>query len=331
MLQLYYVDGKLRVCYTYRKGGGFMNIYKSVDELIGRTPLLKLSNIKEKYSLKADIFAKLEYFNPAGSVKDRVAKSMILKAEEKGLLKKGSVIIEPTSGNTGIGLASVGVARGYRVIIVMPDTMSVERRMLMKAYGAEVILSDGKLGMSGAIEKANELAKEIPNSFIPGQFDNPDNPLAHFESTGPEIWNDTDGKIDIFVAGVGTGGTITGVSKYLKEKNSAIKVFGIEPLSSAVLSGKEAGAHKIQGIGAGFIPSILEKDLIDEIMPVSNEDAFEFARVIGETEGILAGISSGAALYGAIELAKREDNEGKNIVVILPDSGDRYLSTELYK
>ncbi len=308
-----------------------MNIYKSVDELIGRTPLLKLSNIKEKYDLKADIFAKLEYFNPAGSVKDRVAKSMILKAEEKGLLKKGSVIIEPTSGNTGIGLASVGVSKGYRVIIVMPDTMSVERRMLMKAYGAEVVLSDGKLGMSGAIEKANELAKEIPNSFIPGQFDNPDNPLAHYESTGPEIWNDTDGKVDIFVAGVGTGGTITGVSKYLKEKNPAIKVVGIEPLNSAVLSGKEAGAHKIQGIGAGFIPSILEKDLIDEIMPVSNEDAFEFARVIGETGGVLAGISSGAALYGAIELAKKEENKGKNIVVLLPDSGDRYLSTELYK
>lgn len=308
-----------------------MNIYKSVDELIGKTPLLKLSNIKEKYSLKADIFAKLEYLNPAGSVKDRVAKSMILKAEEKGLLKNNSVIIEPTSGNTGIGLASVGVSKGYRVIIVMPDTMSVERRMLMKAYGAEVILSDGKLGMSGAIKKANELAKEIPNSFIPGQFDNPDNPLAHFESTGPEIWNDTDGKVDIFVAGVGTGGTITGVSKYLKEKNPDVFVCGVEPLSSAVLSGKEAGAHKIQGIGAGFIPSILEKDLIDEIMPVSNEDAFEFARVIGETEGVLAGISSGAALYGAIELAKREENEGKNIVVILPDSGDRYLSTELYK
>lgn len=308
-----------------------MNIYKSVDELIGKTPLLKLSNIKEKYSLKADIFAKLEYFNPAGSVKDRVAKSMILKAEENGLLKENSVIIEPTSGNTGIGLASVGVARGYRVIIVMPDTMSVERRMLMKAYGAELVLSDGKLGMSGAIDKANELAKEIPDSFIPGQFDNPDNPLAHYESTGPEVWNDTDGKIDIFVAGVGTGGTITGVSKYLKEKNPAIKVFGIEPLSSAVLSGKEAGAHKIQGIGAGFIPSILKRELVDEIMPVSNEDAFKFATVIGETEGVLAGISSGAALYGAIELAKREENKGKNIVVLLPDSGDRYLSTELYK
>lgn len=308
-----------------------MNIYKSVDELIGRTPLLKLNNIKEKFDLKADIFAKLEYFNPAGSVKDRVAKSMILKAEEKGLLKENSVIIEPTSGNTGIGLASVGVARGYRVIIVMPDTMSVERRMLMKAYGAELVLSDGKLGMSGAIDKASELAKKIPNSFIPSQFDNPDNPLAHYESTAPEIWDNTDGKVDIFVAGIGTGGTITGVSQYLKEKNPAIKVVGIEPLSSAVLSGKEAGAHKIQGIGAGFIPSILKKELVDEIMPVSNEDAFKFARIIGETEGVLAGISSGAALYGAIELAKREENKAKNIVVLLPDSGDRYLSTELYK
>lgn len=308
-----------------------MNIYKSVDELIGRTPLLKLNNIKEKFDLKAYIFAKLEYFNPAGSVKDRVAKSMILKAEEKGLLKENSVIIEPTSGNTGIGLASVGVARGYRVIIVMPDTMSVERRMLMKAYGAELVLSDGKLGMSGAIDKASELAKKIPNSFIPSQFDNPDNPLAHYESTAPEIWDNTDGKVDIFVAGIGTGGTITGVSQYLKEKNPAIKVVGIEPLSSAVLSGKEAGAHKIQGIGAGFIPSILKKELVDEIMPVSNEDAFKFARIIGETEGVLAGISSGAALYGAIELAKREENKAKNIVVLLPDSGDRYLSTELYK
>ena len=305
-------------------------IYKSADELIGKTPLLELSHIEEKLGLKAKIVAKLEYFNPAGSVKDRVAKAMIDDAEKKGLLKKGSVIIEPTSGNTGIGLASVAAARGYRIIIVMPETMSVERRQIMKAYGAELVLSDGAKGMKGAIAKADELAKEIPNAFIPGQFVNPANPQAHIETTGPEIWEDTDGKVDIFVAGVGTGGTVTGVGEYLKSQNPNVKVVAVEPASSPVLSKGTAGAHKIQGIGAGFVPDVLNTKVYDEIIAVENEDAFAVGRLIGHKEGVLVGISSGAAVWAAIQLAKRPENAGKNIVVLLPDTGDRYLSTPLF-
>lgn len=305
-------------------------IYKSADELIGKTPLLELSHIEEKLGLKAKIVAKLEYFNPAGSVKDRVAKAMIDDAEKKGLLKKGSVIIEPTSGNTGIGLASVAAARGYRIIIVMPETMSVERRQIMKAYGAELVLSDGAKGMKGAIAKAEELAREIPDSFIPGQFVNPANPQAHFDTTGPEIYEDTDGNIDYFVAGVGTGGTITGIGKYLKSKLPAVKVVAVEPATSAVLSTGVAGPHKIQGIGAGFVPDVLDTKIYDEIIPVANEDAFATGKLIGKSEGVLVGISSGAAVWAAIELAKKPKNEGKTIVVLLPDTGDRYLSTPLF-
>lgn len=306
------------------------NIYTSAQQLIGKTPILELSNIEKKLKLNAKILAKLEYFNPAGSVKDRIGKAMIDKAEMLGQLKPDSVIIEPTSGNTGIGLASVAAAKGYKIIIVMPDTMSVERRKLMKAYGAELVLTPGDKGMQGAIDKAQELAKEIPHSFIPQQFSNPINPTTHIESTGPEIFDDTDGTVDIFVAGVGTGGTITGVGEYLKSKNPNIKIVAVEPKSSAVLSGEVAGSHKIQGIGAGFIPSILNTKILDEIIPVSNEDAFTTAKLIGTTEGILVGISSGAAAYAAIQLAKRSENYGKNIVVLLPDAGDRYLSTSLF-
>ncbi len=305
-------------------------IYTSADQLIGKTPLLELTHIEKKYGLKAKILAKLEYFNPAGSVKDRVARAMIDDAEAKGLLKEGSVIIEPTSGNTGIGLASVAAARGYRIIIVMPDTMSVERRQLMKAYGAELVLSEGAKGMKGAIAKADELAREIPNSFIPGQFVNPANPKAHFETTGPEIYEDTDGEVDIFVAGVGTGGTITGVGQYLKSKKPEVKVVAVEPRSSAVLSTGVAGAHKIQGIGAGFVPDVLDTKIYDEIIPVENDDAFAAGREIGRSEGVLVGISSGAAVWAAVELARRPENEGKTIVVLLPDTGDRYLSTPLF-
>ena len=306
------------------------NIYTSADQLIGKTPLLELTHIEKNLGLKAKILAKLEYFNPAGSVKDRVAKAMIDDAEEKGLLKPGSVIIEPTSGNTGIGLAAVAAARGYRIIIVMPDTMSVERRQLMKAYGAELVLSEGAKGMKGAIAKADELAAEIPDSFIPGQFVNPANPKAHFETTGPEIYADTDGKVDIFVAGVGTGGTITGVGEYLKSRKPEIKVVAVEPATSPVLSKGTAGAHKIQGIGAGFVPKVLDTGVYDEIIPVANEDAFAVGKQIGKAEGVLVGISSGAAAWAAIELAKRPENEGKTIVVLLPDTGDRYLSTPLF-
>ena len=305
-------------------------IYKSADELAGKTPLLELSNIENSLGLKATVLAKLEFFNPAGSVKDRVAVSMINEAEKSGRLKKGSVIIEPTSGNTGIGLAMVAAARGYKAIIVMPDTMSAERRKLIKAYGAELVLTDGKKGMSGAIEKAEELAKELPDSIVAGQFVNPANPKAHFDTTGPEIYNDTDGKVDIFVAGVGTGGTISGVGEYLKSLNPSIKIVAAEPKNSAVLSGKEAGAHKIQGIGAGFIPETLNTNILDEIIAVSDDDAMQTARLIGATEGVLVGISAGAAAFAAINLAKRPENEGKNIVVLFPDAGDRYLSTELY-
>ena len=305
-------------------------IYTSADELIGKTPLLELTHIEKKYGLKAKIFAKLEYFNPAGSVKDRIAKAMIDDAEEKGLLKEGSVIIEPTSGNTGIGLASVAAARGYRIIIVMPETMSVERRQIMKAYGAELVLTDGAKGMKGAIEKADELAKEIPNSFVPGQFVNKANPKAHFETTGPEIFSDTDGKVDFFVAGVGTGGTITGTGKYLKSKLPNVKVVAVEPKSSAVLSTGVAGPHKIQGIGAGFVPKVLDTAVYDEIIPVENDDAFAMGKEVGRNEGVLVGISSGAALWVAVELAKRPENDGKNIVVLFPDTGDRYLSTPLF-
>ena len=305
-------------------------IYTSADQLIGKTPLLELTHIEKKHGLKAKIFAKLEYFNPAGSVKDRIAKAMIDDAEEKGLLKEGSVIIEPTSGNTGIGLASVAAARGYRIIIVMPETMSVERRQIMKAYGAELVLTDGTKGMKGAIEKADELSKEIPNSFVPGQFVNKANPKAHFETTGPEIFEDTDGNVDFFVAGVGTGGTITGVGKYLKSKLPEVKVVAVEPKSSAVLSTGVAGPHKIQGIGAGFVPKVLDTDIYDEIIPVENEDAFAMGKEVGRNEGVLVGISSGAALWAAIEVAKRPENEGKNIVVLFPDTGDRYLSTPLF-
>ena len=306
------------------------NIYTSADQLIGKTPLLELTHIEKKFGLKAKVLAKLEYFNPAGSVKDRIAKAMIDDAEAKGLLKEGSVIIEPTSGNTGIGLASVAAARGYRIIIVMPETMSVERRQLMKAYGAELVLTEGAKGMKGAIAKADELAKEIPDSFVPGQFVNPANPQAHFETTGPEIWADTDGKVDCFVAGVGTGGTVTGVGQYLKSRNPAVKVVAVEPKSSAVLSTGVAGSHKIQGIGAGFVPDVLDTKVYDEIIPVDNDDAFKLGKEVGHSEGVLVGISSGAALWAAIELAKRPENEGKTIVVLLPDTGDRYLSTPLF-
>lgn len=305
-------------------------IYKSADELIGRTPLLELTNIEKTLDLKAKVLAKLEYLNPAGSAKDRVAKAMIDEAEKTGELTAESVIIEPTSGNTGIGLACVAASRGYRVIIVMPETMSVERRQIMKAYGAELILSDGSKGMPGAIEKAEELAKEIPNSFIPGQFVNHANSKAHRETTGPEIYEDTDGNVDIFVAGVGTGGTITGVGEYLKSKNPKIKIIAVEPESSPFLSEGKAGAHKIQGIGAGFVPEVLNTSIYDKIMTVSNEDAFEMGRMIGKKEGVLVGISSGAAAFAAVEIAKLPENEGKNIVVLLPDTGDRYLSTEMF-
>ena len=306
------------------------NIYTSADQIIGKTPLLELTNIEKKYDLKAKVLAKLEYLNPAGSVKDRVAKAMIDDAEKSGKLKPDSVIIEPTSGNTGIGLASVAAARGYRIIIVMPETMSVERRQIMKAYGAELVLTEGAKGMKGAIEKAEELSKEIPNSIVAGQFVNPANPKAHFETTGPEIYGDTDGNVDIFVAGVGTGGTVTGVGEYLKSKNSNIKVVAVEPATSAVLSTGVAGAHKIQGIGVGFVPEVLNTEIYDEIFPVSNEDAFATGKLIGKSEGVLVGISSGAATFAAIELAKRPENAGKTIVVLLPDTGDRYLSTPLF-
>ncbi len=305
-------------------------IYTSADQLIGKTPLLELSNIEKELGLKAKLLAKLEYFNPAGSVKDRVAKAMIDDAEKSGKLKPTSVIIEPTSGNTGIGLAAVAAARGYRIIIVMPETMSIERRQLMKAYGAELVLSEGAKGMKGAIAKAEELAAEIPDSFIPSQFTNPANPKAHFETTGPEIFEDTDGNVDIFVAGVGTGGTVTGIGEYLKSKNPNVKIVAVEPASSAVLSTGVAGPHKIQGIGAGFVPEVLNTKIYDEIIPVVNEDAFSTGKLIGRSEGVLVGISSGAAAWAAIELAKRPENEGKNIVVLLPDTGDRYLSTALF-
>ena len=305
-------------------------IYTSADQLIGHTPLLELVHIEKEESLEAKVLAKLEYFNPAGSVKDRIAKAMIDDAEAKGLLKPGSVIIEPTSGNTGIGLASVAAARGYRIIIVMPETMSVERRQLMKAYGAELVLTEGAKGMKGAIAKADELAKELPNSFIPGQFVNPANPAVHKATTGPEIWEDTDGKVDIFVAGVGTGGTVTGTGEYLKSRNPNVKVVAVEPASSPVLSQGHAGAHKIQGIGAGFVPDVLDTKIYDEIITVENDDAFATGRLIGKHEGVLVGISSGAAVWAAIELAKRPENKGKTIVALLPDTGDRYLSTPLF-
>ena len=306
------------------------HIYTSADQLIGRTPLLELTHLEKKYGLKARILAKLEYLNPAGSVKDRIARAMIDDAEARGLLHEGSVIIEPTSGNTGIGLASVAAARGYRVIIVMPEPMSVERRQLMKAYGAELVLTEGAKGMKGAIAKADELAREIPGSFVPGQFVNAANPKAHFDTTGPEIWQDTDGQVDWFVAGVGTGGTITGVGQYLKSRNAAVRVAAVEPKSSAVLSTGVAGAHKIQGIGAGFVPQVLDTQVYDEIIPVTNEDAFALGREIGHTEGVLVGISSGAAVWAALQIARRPESAGKTIVVLLPDTGDRYLSTPLF-
>ena len=307
------------------------NIYTSVEQLIGKTPLVELTHIEKKYDLKAKLLAKVELFNPGGSAKDRVAKAMLDDAEERGILTKDSVIIEPTSGNTGIGLALMSVARGYRCIIVMPDTMSMERRMLMKAYGAELVLSEGAKGMAGAIAKAEELAKEIPHSFIPGQFENPANAKAHYVTTGPEIYEDCDGNVDIFVAGVGTGGTITGTGRYLKERKNDVKIIAVEPASSAVLSGKPAGPHGLQGIGAGFIPGVLDTSIYDEIIPVSNEDAYATGKMIGRSEGILVGISAGAALYAAIEVAKREENAGKNIVVLLPDTGERYLSTTMFE
>ena len=306
------------------------NIYTSADQLIGRTPLLELTHIEKEFALKAKLVAKLEYFNPAGSVKDRIAKAMLDDAEKAGKLKPTSTIIEPTSGNTGIGLASVAAARGYKIIIVMPETMSVERRQLMKAYGAELVLTEGAKGMKGAIAKAEELAQTIPDSFIPGQFVNPSNPKAHFETTGPEIWEDTDGKVDYFIAGVGTGGTITGVGQFLKSKNANVKVVAVEPKSSAVLSTGVAGSHKIQGIGAGFVPDVLDTKVYDEIIPVENDDAFATGKLFGKKEGVLVGISSGAALWAAIEIAKRSENAGKTIVVLLPDTGDRYLSTALF-
>ncbi|MCC2129114.1 cysteine synthase A [Oscillospiraceae bacterium CLA-AA-H272] len=306
------------------------HIYTSADQLIGRTPLLELTHLEKKYGLKARILAKLEYLNPAGSVKDRIARAMIDDAEARGLLHEDSVIIEPTSGNTGIGLASVAAARGYRVIIVMPETMSVERRQLMKAYGAELVLTEGAKGMRGAIAKAEELAREIPGSFVPGQFVNAANPKAHFETTGPEIWQDTDGQVDWFVAGVGTGGTITGVGQYLKSRNAAVRVAAVEPKSSAVLSTGVAGAHKIQGIGAGFVPQVLDTKIYDEIVPVINEDAFALGREVGHSEGVLVGISSGAAVWAALQIARRPESAGKTIVVLLPDTGDRYLSTPLF-
>lgn len=305
-------------------------IYSSLDQLIGGTPLLRLCNIEKEFGLTARLLAKPEYLNPAGSVKDRVALSMINDAEEKGVLKSDSVIIEPTSGNTGIGLAAVAAARGYRVIIVMPDTMSVERRILMTAYGAELVLSDGKAGMAGAIKRAEELAREIPNAFIAGQFVNSSNPKAHFNTTGPEIYRDTDGEVDFFVAGIGTGGTVTGTGRYLKSQNPDIKIIGVEPASSAVLSGEKAGAHAIQGIGAGFVPDVLDIDILDEIITVADQDAFAAGRILARREGVLAGISSGAALYAAIEICKRSENKGKTVTVLLPDTGDRYLSTELF-
>ncbi len=316
---------------SIRLGGIYMsNIYTSADQLIGKTPLLELTHLEKKYGLHAKLLAKLEYFNPAGSVKDRIAKAMIDDAEQKGLLKPNSVIIEPTSGNTGIGLASVAAAKGYRIIIVMPETMSVERRQIMKAYGAELVLTPGAQGMKGAIAKADELAKEIPNSFIPGQFVNPANPAIHRATTGPEIWEDTDGQVDIFVAGVGTGGTVTGVGEYLKGKNPNIQVVAVEPAASPVLTKGTAGAHKIQGIGAGFVPEVLNTNVYDQVIPVENEDAFALGKEIGKSEGVLVGISSGAAVWAAIQLAKRPENQGKNIVVLLPDTGDRYLSTPMF-
>lgn len=308
-----------------------MNIYKNIDELVGKTPLLEISNIIKEENLQANIFAKLECFNPTGSAKDRPALQMILKAEEDGVLKENSVIIEPTSGNTGIGLAAIGASKGYKVIIVMPDSMSEERIMLMKAYGAEVVLTDGKKGMQGSIEEAQRLSEKYENSFIPSQFDNPQNPEAHYKTTGPEIWKDTDGKVDIFVAGIGTGGTLSGTGKYLKEQNGDIKVIGVEPMNSPLLTKGVAGPHAIQGIGANFVPENLDKEIFDEIIDVSNEDAFCYARKMAQKEGIAVGISSGAALFGAIEIAKRPENKGKNIVVVLTDTGERYLSTELYK
>lgn len=306
------------------------NIYSSADLLIGHTPLLELSHIEKEFGLKAKIFAKLEYFNPAGSVKDRVAKAMLDEAEKSGKIKAGATIIEPTSGNTGIGLASVGVARGYKVIIVMPETMSVERRQIIKAYGAEIVLTDGSKGMKGAIAKAEEIHAATPGSFIPGQFVNPANPKAHYDSTGPEIWEDTDGKVDWFVAGVGTGGTVTGVGKFLKEKKSGVKIAAVEPASSPVLSTGVAGPHKIQGIGAGFVPDVLDKNVYDEVVRVANEDAFAYGKLVGRKEGVLVGISSGAALWAAVEIAKRPENDGKQIIVLFPDTGDRYLSTPLF-
>lgn len=307
-----------------------MNIYKSIDELIGATPILRLNNIENEFGLNAGILAKLEFFNPTGSAKDRIAKAMILNAKNEGKITPNTVIIEPTSGNTGIGLASVAASHGYKAIIVMPDTMSAERIKLMRAYGAEVVLTDGKKGMAGAIEKAEELARKYPDSFIPSQFDNPTNPKAHYDTTGPEIFRDTDGKIDIFVAGIGTGGTISGVGKYLKEQNKNIQIIGVEPKNSAVLSGKKAGPHGLQGIGAGFIPKTLDTAIYDEIITVAEDDAYNICRILGKKEGFLAGISSGAALYAAIEIAKRDENKGKTIVVLLPDTGDRYLSTNLF-
>ncbi len=306
------------------------DIYTSVDQLVGKTPLLELTNLERQFGLKARLLAKLEYLNPAGSAKDRVAKYILNDAEEKGILTKDSVIVEPTSGNTGIGLAAIAAARGYRVIIVMPDSMSAERRLLMTAYGAELVLTEGAKGMGGAIAKAEELAKEIPGAFLAGQFVNPANPRAHFETTGPEIWEDTDGAVDFFVAGVGTGGTITGTGSYLKSKKPQVQIVAVEPSDSPVLSQGKAGAHKLQGIGAGFIPEILDTTVYDEVIPVTSEDAFETGRLLGKREGVLGGISSGAALWAAIEVAKRPENEGKTVVVLLPDTGDRYLSTEMY-